>query len=48
MTRLVKTVVVSLLVVVVAALVLYRSCAVDRHLDVDPNGRKAIEKAKRK
>jgi len=48
MTHLVKAVVISLFVAVIIGVVCYRSCAAGRHLDVDPNARREIEKAKRK
>ena len=41
-----KPTLVALVVSLTAALLIYRACAASRHLDVDPNARREIEKAK--
>jgi hypothetical protein len=43
----VKTTLISL-AIVLAAILVYRSCASHRSLDVDPHAREEIEKAKRR
>jgi len=44
----VKTALISVVIALAAAIVLYRSCAPGRNLDVDPHARQEIEKAKRR
>jgi hypothetical protein len=39
---------IGLVVFLAAALLIYRSCAASRHLDVDPSARREIEKAKKR
>jgi hypothetical protein len=41
-----KTTLILIVIVLAAALLLYRSCAPGRKLDVDPHTREVIEKAK--
>jgi len=44
----VKPTLIGLVVFLAAALLIYRSCAASRHLDVAPNARREIEKAKKR